>query len=271
MENDLISRQDAIDALKEIDLYKNNTVGQLGVLKSILAIELLPSAQPVGYVHIDDVYRLISGHSNYHGDNILAALTCLAEGKEVPNPITVLDTQQETFEWCHDCKEYDQEQHCCHRWSQQIRKTIEELEASYPQEIKDELLYWKERAAKWERDYYTKTKKGEPERKKGEWCHQNDDYYDWYECSECGYGDEGEMVMSREFDVRTNFCPNCGADMRKPKLRYGDEDALQGGLMSATRAELTCEGCKYEKNGQDLCFECCRGCGDMYEEREENG
>ena len=62
--------------------------------------------------------------------------------------------QPETFEWCHDCKEYDKEQHCCHRWSQQIRKTIEELEASYPQEAKDELLYWKERAAKWERDYY---------------------------------------------------------------------------------------------------------------------
>ncbi len=36
-------------------------------------------------------------------------------------------------------------------------------------------------------------------------------------------------------------------------------------------AELTCEGCKWEKNGQDLCYECCRGCGDMYEEREENG
>lgn len=61
--------------------------------------------------------------------------------------------QPETFEWCHDCKEYDQEKHCCHRWSQRIRKTIEELEANYPQEIKDELLYWKERAAKMERDY----------------------------------------------------------------------------------------------------------------------
>ena len=36
-------------------------------------------------------------------------------------------------------------------------------------------------------------------------------------------------------------------------------------------AELTCEGCKYEKNGQDLCYECCRGCGDMYEERKDNG
>ena len=46
-----------------------------------------------GYIHIDDVYRLISGHSNYHGDNILSALTCIAEGKNVTKPITPLDEE----------------------------------------------------------------------------------------------------------------------------------------------------------------------------------
>lgn len=51
-------------------------------------------------------------------------------------------------------------------------------------------------------------------RKVGEWCKQNDDYFDWYECSECGYGSEGEMQYSSEHDVRTNFCPCCGAEMR---------------------------------------------------------
>lgn len=49
----------------------------------------------------------------------------------------------------------------------------------------------------------------------GRWIEQNDDYYDWYECSECGYGSEGEMLYSSEVDVRTNFCPNCGAKMDK--------------------------------------------------------
>lgn len=53
------------------------------------------------------------------------------------------------------------------------------------------------------------------EPRKGHWCPQNDDCFDWYECSECGYGSEGEMQYSSEYDVRTNFCPNCGADMRK--------------------------------------------------------
>lgn len=51
------------------------------------------------------------------------------------------------------------------------------------------------------------------ERKKGEWCKQNDDYSDWYVCSECGYGSEGEMQYSSECDVRTKYCPNCGAEM----------------------------------------------------------
>lgn len=55
----------------------------------------------------------------------------------------------------------------------------------------------------------------EQEPRKGHWCPQNDDCFDWYECSECGYGSEGEMQYSSEYDVRTNFCPNCGADMRE--------------------------------------------------------
>lgn len=33
----------------------------------------------------------------------------------------------EVFEWCTDCKEYDQKKHCCHRWTKSIRNTIEEI------------------------------------------------------------------------------------------------------------------------------------------------
>lgn len=32
-------------------------------------------------------------------------------------------------EWCFDCKEYDQERHCCPRWNRVIRNTVEELKA----------------------------------------------------------------------------------------------------------------------------------------------
>jgi len=41
--------------------------------------------------------------------------------KALPSAQTDLD------EWCTDCKEYDQERHCCPRWNRVIRKTAEEL------------------------------------------------------------------------------------------------------------------------------------------------
>lgn len=35
-------------------------------------------------------------------------------------------------EWCTDCKEYDQEQHCCPRFNKVIRETVEEYKAAQP-------------------------------------------------------------------------------------------------------------------------------------------
>lgn len=34
-------------------------------------------------------------------------------------------------EWCTDCKEYDQERHCCPRWNRVIRNTVEEIKADH--------------------------------------------------------------------------------------------------------------------------------------------
>lgn len=47
----------------------------------------MPSAKAVS---LHDIYRVIAGHSYYHGDRILAALTCIVEGKEV-NPVRPAD------------------------------------------------------------------------------------------------------------------------------------------------------------------------------------
>ena len=47
----------------------------------------MPGAKAVS---LHDIYRVIAGHSYYHGDRILAALTCIAEGKEV-NPVRPAD------------------------------------------------------------------------------------------------------------------------------------------------------------------------------------
>lgn len=51
----------------------------------------------------------------------------------------------------------------------------------------------------------------EPERKKGKWLHKSKQLAAlntawWYECLICGYHAFNGM--------RTDFCPNCGADMR---------------------------------------------------------
>lgn len=43
-------------------------------------------------------------------------------------PLIEVTEPSYTDAWCHDCSEYDNEHHCCHRWSHVIRKTVEELQ-----------------------------------------------------------------------------------------------------------------------------------------------
>ena len=47
------------------------------------------------------------------------------------NALPSAEPEHEEFEWCHDCKEYDQEKHCCHRWTKVIRQTVEEVKQQY--------------------------------------------------------------------------------------------------------------------------------------------
>ena len=51
------------------------------------------------------------------------------------------------------------------------------------------------------------------EEKVGEWNTCDDGTFRWYECSECGYVIQDETQYHREYDPRTNYCPNCGAKM----------------------------------------------------------
>lgn len=47
-------------------------------------------------VPLDEIYRVIAGHSVYSGDRILAALTCIAEGKDV-KPIEPINCEKWEF------------------------------------------------------------------------------------------------------------------------------------------------------------------------------
>ena len=90
--SDLISRQDAIRWVKtECNPYGKPTLDFESGKKVIEHLRQMPSAdRPKGMIHIDEVYNLIAGHSNYHGDSILSAFTCLVEGKDV-KPIAPLN------------------------------------------------------------------------------------------------------------------------------------------------------------------------------------
>ena len=49
------------------------------------------------------------------------------KGKTLRQWIDAIYAASESFEWCTDCKEYDQEQHCCHRYTKVIRQAFEEM------------------------------------------------------------------------------------------------------------------------------------------------
>lgn len=51
----------------------------------------------------------------------------------------------------------------------------------------------------------------QPQRIKGRWVRKESDLSWWYECSKCG---ESPLYDPYENEVRTPFCPWCGADMR---------------------------------------------------------
>lgn len=120
---------------------------------------------------------------------------------------TMPSAQSEEFEWCHDCKEYDQAQHCCHRWTKVIRQTVAEIKAKQPDfdtvaEIdKAHDDGYKQGYLQGKVDYEPKT---------GKWI-RDAVWYTRYHCSQCGEKTE-DTVMGRP---RYNFCPHCGARMLK--------------------------------------------------------
>lgn len=102
--DEYIKRETAIAKLTELEVTEPNAT--MADAKRVLAD--MPCAEAVS---LHDIYRVIAGHSYYHGDRILAALTCIAEGKEV-NP--VLPTDLVPVARCKDCEySYDEISYLC--------------------------------------------------------------------------------------------------------------------------------------------------------------
>ena len=71
-----------------------------------------------------------NAYSIHYGEKVITKVQ-----KAIQNA-TPLD---ETFEWCHDCKEYDTEKHCCHRYSNVIRNTLKDNINAVLEDIKEEI------------------------------------------------------------------------------------------------------------------------------------
>ena len=72
----------------------------------------------------------LAEYMNEHKENsgdpyIMVALFIQDNKTEFPS---VTPQEPQSFKWCTDCKEYDLELHCCHRYSKVIRDTVAEIE-----------------------------------------------------------------------------------------------------------------------------------------------
>ena len=65
------------DALKEKLFIADDN------LNPIVTATEIDEAPTVKAVPLKEIFRIIAGHSDYHGDSILSALLCITEGKEV--------------------------------------------------------------------------------------------------------------------------------------------------------------------------------------------
>ena len=107
--------------LIDADKLKDEFIGEQELWHYTGIRAWIDSAPTVDAVPLREVFRVIAGHSNYHGDNILSALTCIAEGKDV-KPVRPLDAVEVVR--CSDSKYYNQigNYMCCEYWDFSITK-----------------------------------------------------------------------------------------------------------------------------------------------------
>ena len=59
---------------------------------------------------------------------------------ECPNCGRLLMLEEQTYDWCKGCKEYDTEKHCCHRYSSFIQESLKENINAVLEDIKAEFI-----------------------------------------------------------------------------------------------------------------------------------
>ena len=94
---------------------------------------------------------------------------------------------------------------CCrNEWEEEVAERIEALPSVQLQDIARDIATIIEN----EKDMRVIL---QPQRIKGKWKRKESDLSWWFECSECG---ESPLFDPYENEVRTPFCPWCGAEMQ---------------------------------------------------------
>ena len=114
--SDLIRRDDAIIAVC-LSTTRDSATD---------AIKELPTAKPKEYVK---------------DGTLTVQMPTIKEAKAVDKIVVYSDTYKQEYymprewEWCHTCKEYDQERHSCPRMRDVISRTVKELEEQYKPKV----------------------------------------------------------------------------------------------------------------------------------------
>lgn len=107
-----------------MNVIKGNTTGENTADNIIEKLSYTPNRR---MINADKLASKIAGHSYYHGDRILSAIFCMAEGKEVGNikPTNIYDKDRDicgrsTFsQRFRLCEEYE-------KWIEERNKEIQE-------------------------------------------------------------------------------------------------------------------------------------------------
>lgn len=146
-----------------------------------------------------------------HGDvwNVESMEEMIDRIKQLPS------AEEESFEWCTDCKEYDQESHCCHRYSKMIRKTVEEMRivhcidcrhSEYDEVYKDRYCHYNGKAEVVD-DYH--------------FCRDGEKKDDDVTCDNCDYSEKfvDGLILCRRTKTahRVSTTSTCGKGKREEK------------------------------------------------------
>ena len=103
------------------------------------AIELLEQTDGDLKAEIDKLPRIKVGNSNSPTVKYCIDERLLYEILEKMKGEAEREKEEQTYDWCKGCKEYDTEKHCCHRYSSFIRESLQENINAVLEDIKAEI------------------------------------------------------------------------------------------------------------------------------------